>query len=344
MVSPMKLSIKKLTWPHMLHTYSYLITHLFLSLIHQLDWSGNQLFLCTKTCSADAGLCTAASPEHVLFLSLGYYMFQLDYQLSVLTRICTGLNTATCHHLMFIYSHNFWTTWPLIFSCTAKNIRVFLKMSSGFDVYKAVIKSDKHPAVKASHFILQATMKYYEDKLKEKTDVADTIVQSKIDVAQGTILIQVTADSSLEWFKVNCPTSWKDHPEKLVFESLPKDEIRVKISIKMLNLGELDEEVYFNTWKTHNRNLDISSWKFLNDGCRELGDGFILLFLMVNRSSLDVLKDSSGNYSMKCGVTGRGKIRIYEKREVQNQPVKRKLGFNAPMPTTKQNGKGGSKK
>lgn len=211
-----------------------------------------------------------------------------------------------------------------------------------FTHYKATIRGKLHPTKKAPHFLLQRVMAHYENLIINNPKIAKTIVSAKLDIVEGSIFITVTEESTLEFYTKNFVSKWNDSDDELTYTIDPPDEPRVKISIRMIDLGALDEEVYFKRLQLYNEGLDISSWRIPKDGFVSQGNGYLLLFVMVNKSSLEPLK-ANGKYFINTGAGGRSFVNVFDKKQSTEPGKKRKIGTDVvnPSPKPKGNGKGG---
>lgn len=213
------------------------------------------------------------------------------------------------------------------------NSILFDKKMDERNIFVVRIKSTEHPNVKASHFILQRTLAHYEYLMKDKPALAETILSTKLLLEDGIIELKVTMDSTVTWLKNNFPKSWTDSSEKIKLETGDAIKERVKFNIKVLNLGDKDEETYRREWEKWNDSvkLNTSSWKILPGGGNDRGDGFLILHLTGELESLKCLKDASGKHFMNTGISGRTFVNIFRR---QDPGEKRKYGFvpNNPNP------------
>lgn len=246
------------------------------------------------------------------------------------------LHWACVSHLFFFCIILFNNNHTCVKLNTLYTFPAFTMEVDSTPLFKSKIRHVNHPGSRLSYFVMQQTLAWYEEKLKTAPTHAAALKSSRMDIDEGVIYMDVLQQPTQKWLELMCPV-FQGSDDKLVFEILPENAPKpVKISIKMVNIGEINVDDLFAKLKCFNPNVDFSSWRLLENGYKDLGKGYILLFMYADPRSIEPLKDTKGNYVIKAGITGCTYVKVYGLGTQSNGTgEKRKIGFNAPLPQRK---------
>lgn len=165
-------------------------------------------------------------------------------------------------------------------------------------------------------------------------------------MSEGTIKFALNLRSLLKVLSKSFVGKWADSLETLEFVVVDDEVIRAKISIRMLDVGPVEDTDLLKNLKEWNDGLSVADWILPNDGRKLLNNGYQLIFLLVPLSSLDSLKESDGKYWINSGNGGRCFIKIYGKNDGSGQGIKRKVGtqLENPHPNLRKPGNGHKQK
>lgn len=176
-----------------------------------------------------------------------------------------------------------------LLACRDRFLSIFTEKMSEEKLTQVVLQGKNHPLSKVTPYVLQQALRYIN--LHVPTNAASSIIKVACNIEDsGLIKWFVNNTNTVKWLEkqvelFNVQFEAADH---LMIVPVEPDAKRVKISIRMPNLDEIEETEYKAMWTKHNPGLDTSHWSFLDNAAKYLRGGYILIYLMVNETSLDI--------------------------------------------------------
>lgn len=246
---------------------------------------------------------------------------------------------SICHFDIHMTKNLIESTWLTKSEKLNRFLTIISKVMADDKLIQVILQAKTHPLPKASPYVLQQALKFINANVP--TLAASTILKVNCDIEDAGIIKWFTNNNAtVSYLKkqidsFNIKLDVGDHLKIVVADS---DAKRVKISIRMPNLGEIEEIEYKAMWAKHNTGLDTSQWSFLENASRCLKGGYMLIYLMVNETSLSTLKKPDDKYYLNCGVGGLVEVKVFNNRQ-QEESGKRKIGqnYNPKTPETPKN-------
>jgi Trm5-related predicted tRNA methylase len=183
-------------------------------------------------------------------------------------------------------------------------------------------RAKNSPIEKLSQTEIQGTIKLLNERIKANTSMLNLVKVTAVDYDFGKVTVTAYSEPAFNFVK----DILKKEIKPSVSAVLDCDEgssKRIKVTLRILDVGEIEAESFLMDLKTFNPKVDFGKWSVITS--IKAGVGYVRVFLFADENSVNYIKNNMES-KVNCGISGSTNLVVCTTAE--GKQVKRKIGFN----------------